>query len=120
MTAHILTPYPGTALYKQLLAENRIIDFRPDKYNISNVVFQPKKMTAKELKNGYLWIYKEFYSLKNIIKRKPADKCLQKPYLLFNFGYRKYGWITSFFGKFGFMRKSDKLHEKYLMVLGKK
>ena len=105
MTAHILTPYPGTVLYRQLLSENRIIDFKPNKYNTSNVVFQPKNMTVEELRNGYLWIYREFYSLKNIIKRKPIKKSLQTPYFLFNLGYRKYGRITSFFGKFGFMSK---------------
>ena len=105
MTAHILTPYPGTVLYKQFFAENRIIDFRPNKYNTSNVVFRPKRMTVEELKKGYLWIYKEFYSIKNILKRRPTNKSLRKPYFLFNFGYRKYGRITSIFGKFGFMNK---------------
>ena len=112
MTAHILTPYPGTVLYKQLLLENRIIDFEPNKYNTSNVIFQPKKMTVEELKNGYLWIYKEFYSIKNIIKRKPENKSLRKPYLLFNLGYRKYGKITSFFGKFGFMSRIGQIARK--------
>jgi len=99
MTAHILTPYPGTVLYKQLLAENRITDFSPTRYNTSNVVFQPKKMTPEELRNGYLWIYKEFYSCKNIIRRRPDNKALRLPYFLFNFGYRKYGRVVSFFGK---------------------
>jgi len=112
MTAHILTPYPGTVLYKQLLSENRITDFKPDKYNTSNVVFQPQKMTAEELKNGYLWIYREFYSLKNIIKRRPLNKSLRTPYFLFNFGYRKYGRITSFFGKLGLMSKIGQVARK--------
>jgi len=112
MTAHILTPYPGTVLYKQLLSENRITDFKPNKYNTSNVVFQPQKMTAEELRNGYLWIYREFYSLKNIIKRRPVNKALQMPYFLFNFGYRKYGRITSFWGKLGFMSKIGQVARK--------
>ncbi|MDR0476438.1 MAG: B12-binding domain-containing radical SAM protein [Desulfobulbaceae bacterium] len=112
MTAHILTPYPGTVLYKQLLSENRIIDFKPNKYNTSNVVFQPQKMTAEELRNGYLWIYREFYSLKNIIKRRPVNKALRMPYFLFNFAYRKYGRVTSFFGKLGFMTKIGQIARK--------
>jgi len=112
MTAHILTPYPGTVLYKQLLTENRIIDFKPNKYNTSNVVFQPQNMTVEELRNGYLWIYREFYSFKNIIKRKPLNKSLRAPYFLFNFGYRKYGRITSFFGKMGLMSKIGKMARK--------
>jgi radical SAM superfamily enzyme YgiQ (UPF0313 family) len=118
MTAHILTPYPGTALYRQLLTENRITDFRPDKYNTSNVVFRPQNMTTEELKDGYLWIYREFYSLKNILRRRPANRCLRKPYLLFNLGYRKYGRITSFFGKFGFMSKLGRLARKISYGIG--
>ena len=105
MTAHILTPYPGTVLHRQLLAENRIIESNPNRYNTSNVVFQPKNMTAEELRNGYLWIYKEFYSFKNIIRRRPAHKALRLPYFLFNFGYRKYGRILSCFGKSRLMGK---------------
>jgi radical SAM superfamily enzyme YgiQ (UPF0313 family) len=103
MTAHILTPYPGTVLYKQLFVENRIIDFNLSHYNTSNVVFQPKEMTPQELREGYLWIYKEFYSLKNIFKRTPKNKSIIKPYFLFSLGYRKYGKITSLFGKLGLM-----------------
>jgi radical SAM superfamily enzyme YgiQ (UPF0313 family) len=112
MTAHILTPYPGTVLYRQLLSENRIMDFKPNKYNTSNVVFQPKKMTAEELRNGYLWIYREFYSFKNIIRRKPDNKTLRTPYFLFNFFYRKYGRATSFLGKLGFMSKIGRIARK--------
>jgi len=112
MTAHILTPYPGTVLYRQLLAENRITDFTPTHYNTSNVVFRPKKMTADELRDGYLWIYKEFYSFKNILRRTPDNKALRMPYFLFNFGYRKYGRITSFFGKSRLMSKIGQVARK--------
>lgn len=49
VTSHILTPYPGTHLYKEFLETGRIIDFDYSKYNTANVVFQPKKMTVDEL-----------------------------------------------------------------------
>jgi radical SAM superfamily enzyme YgiQ (UPF0313 family) len=68
MTAHILTPYPGTVLYQRFLAEGRITDFDLSHYNTANVVFTPKRMTQEELLKGYLWIYQEFYSFKNISK----------------------------------------------------
>ncbi len=109
MTAHILTPYPGTALHKQLVAENRIIVTDSSQYNTSNVVFQPRQMSVEELRNGYLWIYKEFYSVKNIWKRRPATRPTVKPYFLFNFGYRKYGRITSFIGTLGLMSHIGRL-----------
>jgi radical SAM superfamily enzyme YgiQ (UPF0313 family) len=112
MTAHILTPYPGTALYKQLLAENRIIDFTPSAYNTSNVVFRPAQMTPDELRRGYLWIYREFYSLKNIARRMPRNKSIRRPYILFNLGYRKFGRITSFLGGLGLMSKIGQLARK--------
>lgn len=95
LTSHILTPYPGTKLYKRMEKEGRIVDFELSNYNTSHVVFQPKKMTPEELYEGYLWIYKEFYSFKNILRRLPETKEQIKPYLLFNFVYRKFGPLTS-------------------------
>lgn len=94
VTSHILTPYPGTHLYKEFLETGRIIDFDYSKYNTANVVFQPKKMTVDELQQGYLKIYKDIYSFKNIIKRTPKAKNQWIPYYLFNIFYRKYGKFT--------------------------
>ena len=66
---HILTPFPGTALYDRLKKENRIFTEDWDKYNLLNVVFHPKNMSAEELYQGTRWITKKYYSIKNIIKR---------------------------------------------------
>jgi radical SAM superfamily enzyme YgiQ (UPF0313 family) len=109
MTGHILTPYPGTKLYKRLENEGRIIDRDLRNYNTSKVVFKPKNMSAEELLNGYLNIYKEFYSLKNILKRKPKYKSQWIPYFLFNFAYRKFGKLTSKFAMDGNMNRIGKL-----------
>jgi radical SAM superfamily enzyme YgiQ (UPF0313 family) len=109
MTAHILTPYPGTKTYTRLLREGRIFDFDLSKYNTSNVVFLPKGMSPDELKEGYLKIYKDFYSIKNIIKRKPDNKKLVAPYFIFNLGYRKFGNFFSKPGKVGLMSKIGRL-----------
>jgi hypothetical protein len=62
-------------------------------------------MTPDELKDGYLKIYKDFYSLKNIIKRKPDSKKLIAPFFIFNLGYRKYGKFISKVGSMGLMSK---------------
>lgn len=94
VTSHILTPYPGTKLYEELLNQGRITDFELSKYNTANVVFAPQNMTKEELFEGYLWIYREIYSFKNIIKRLPDSKKQWVPYLAFNIFYRKYGFIT--------------------------
>jgi radical SAM superfamily enzyme YgiQ (UPF0313 family) len=95
MTAHILTPYPGTKLFNKFKSEGRITDMDWSHYNTSNVVFKPKHMTAEQLREGYLRIYKEFYSLKNILKRLPTENKQRRAYLLFNLGYRKYGKIAA-------------------------
>ncbi|KAJ52599.1 radical SAM superfamily enzyme YgiQ (UPF0313 family) [Clostridium tetanomorphum] len=94
VTSHILTPYPGTKLYSSLIEENRIVDFNLSNYNTAHVVYKPKNMTAEELYNGYLWIYKEVYTFKNIMKRLPKSKKQWIPFLAFNFFYRKFGKLT--------------------------
>jgi len=104
MTAHILTPYPGTALYTRLLSEGRIFDHDFTHYNTSRAVFRPAKMTAKELESGYLDAYKHFYSLRSIFARMPKYDGGRVPYLLFNLCYRKYGGIVSFLASPRLMR----------------
>lgn len=94
VTSHILTPYPGTKLYSSLIEQNRIVDFNLSNYNTAHVVYIPKNMTAEDLYKGYLWIYKEVYSLKNIMKRLPKTKRQWVPYLAFNLFYRKFGKLT--------------------------
>ena len=94
VTSHILTPYPGTRLYENLHKQGRITDFDLSKYNTANVVYRPKNMTQEELYDGYLWIYKEVYSFKNIIKRLPSSKKQWISYLAFNLLYRRFGKLT--------------------------
>ena len=94
VTSHILTPYPGTRLYENLHKQGRITDFDLSKYNTANVVYRPKNMTKEELYDGYLWIYKEVYSFKNIVKRLPNSKKQWIPYLAFNLLYRRFGKLT--------------------------
>lgn len=112
MTAHILTPYPGTRLFKRFAAEGRIIDWDWRHYNTSHVVFQPMHLTPDELRAGYLWLYDRFYSLASILARLPADPRQRVPYLLFNLGYRKFGRLTSRVGHIGLMHALGRLAGK--------
>ena len=108
LTSHILTPYPGTEVYRNMDIAGRIVDFNLEKYNTSNVVFQPNGMTTKELYEGYHWMYRQFYSFKNIIRRFPKSKSQRIPYLLFNLLYRKFGRLSSivaFFVSMGILGK---------------
>ncbi len=94
VTSHILTPYPGTALYERMKKDGRILTEDLSKYNTAHVVYRPKNMTETELYDGYIRIYNKIYSLKNIMKRMPECKSQRASYLLFNLLYRKYGKLT--------------------------
>lgn len=109
MTAHILTPYPGTLLYKRFEKEKRIIDYDWSHYNTAHVVYKPRNMTPEELYKGYIWIYKEFYSFKNIFRRIPDSKQQVMPYILFCFIYRKFGKITSAASRIGLLSSIGKI-----------
>lgn len=70
VTFNILTPYPGTALFKRMEAEDRIQTYDWSMYNArTDVVYTPKNMSADELIEGFIWANKRFYSLKSIAKR---------------------------------------------------
>jgi len=65
----IYTPYPGTALYKRLERENRIISKNWEDYDTMHVVYQPIGMSVDELYDGFKWAYKETFKFGNIIER---------------------------------------------------
>ncbi|MDP8937989.1 MAG: B12-binding domain-containing radical SAM protein [Actinomycetota bacterium] len=58
----ILTPYPGTATYARMLADERITTFDWKRYNMYTCVFEPARMTAAELESGLATAYRNFYS----------------------------------------------------------
>ena len=93
VTSHILTPYPGTAQHSRMMKEGKITSEDQSLYTTSEVVFKPNKLTATQLKSGYLDIYKKIYSFRNILKRFPRHQ--KVGFLLFNFIYRKYGKLTA-------------------------
>jgi len=68
-TFSILTPFPGTPLQKRLEEEGRIFDRNWSHYDMSHVVFEPRKMTVRELQEGYLWAQKYICAPRSILKR---------------------------------------------------
>ncbi|MEO7190991.1 MAG: radical SAM protein [Vicinamibacterales bacterium] len=67
-TFHVLTPYPGTALYQRMAAQQRLTVHDWDLYDTRHAVFQPAKMTGAELEAGYEWAYREFYRWSSIAR----------------------------------------------------
>ena len=112
VTSHILTPYPGTALYDRMRAAGRITSHDLSLYNTAHVVFKPKGMNADELYKGYLHVYDRVYSLKNIYKRLPKTGSQRIPYLLFNLLYRRYGKFTDFVCKCITYQRMGKIGEQ--------
>ena len=97
----ILTPYPGTPLYEQFEKEDRILIKDWQYYDMMNVVFKPKNMTAWELQAEFFRAVKEFYNFSGAMK-------MFKIYG-FEAGMRRLGlWIASKFGKTLFKKESTK------------
>jgi radical SAM superfamily enzyme YgiQ (UPF0313 family) len=74
-TFHVLTPYPGTALYGRLAAQGRILHHDWDLYDTRHAVFRPARMTADALERGYWRAYRDFYRWRAIVRgaaTKPA------------------------------------------------
>jgi radical SAM superfamily enzyme YgiQ (UPF0313 family) len=67
----ILTPYPGTRLYKRLLSEGRLFsqDWWLRGYPPDTLLYQPKSMTADELIKGFARLNRQAYSFGAIAKR---------------------------------------------------
>jgi len=67
-TFHTLTPYPGTALYARMEAEERILTRDWDLYDTRHVVYRTRGMSAEQLEAGYWWAYEEFYRWRSIFQ----------------------------------------------------
>jgi radical SAM superfamily enzyme YgiQ (UPF0313 family) len=67
-TFHILTPYPGTALFRRMEAEGRLLHRDWDLYDTRHVVFETRGMTARQLEAGYWRAYREFYRWGSILR----------------------------------------------------
>lgn len=88
-TFHILTPYPGTPLFRQMQAEGRLLHTNWDLYDTAHVVFRPKHMSPEELQLGYDWLYRWLYSPRSIWRRRPADAAAVLPYLAMSYLYKR-------------------------------
>lgn len=68
---HILTPFPGTPFFDQIVKENRLLAPLGDwqKFDTQHVVFKPQKMDPEELQKGFNWLWRKFSSLKSIRQR---------------------------------------------------
>ena len=91
-TFHILTPYPGTVLFTDLLRQNRIETRNWDRYDTRHVVYHPSGLSAEELKRGYDWAYESFYRWPSIFEASKAHESLkhQLKHFFYSAGWKKF------------------------------
>jgi len=72
----ILTPFPGTKLFHEFEKEGRILTRDWEKYNLKEIVFQPKNLSVDQLFRGRNTIVKQYYSFSNCLRRSIQDEHL--------------------------------------------
>ena len=92
-TLHILTPYPGTPLFRRLKTEGRLLHTNWNLYDTAHVVFRPKNMTPEELMAGYSQSYRRLFSHRSIWRRRPAKLTSVLPYLAMSYLYKRSNWL---------------------------
>jgi radical SAM superfamily enzyme YgiQ (UPF0313 family) len=88
-TFHILTPYPGTPLFRQFESEGRLLHRDWTLYDTSNVVFKPARMSPEELQDGYAWCYEKLFSHSSIWRRRPKQWNAVPAYLGMSYLYKR-------------------------------
>lgn len=64
----ILTPYPGTPIFRQFESENRILIKDWQYYDMMNVVFRPKNLEPWALQKEFYRAVEHFYSFEGAMK----------------------------------------------------
>lgn len=105
VSATVLTPYPATPFYDQVIAENRLLDVPWSHFDTAHVTFIPKNFTPDELRDAYDWLCRKIYSPSQIalrglrsLRRYPLSMAGKKLFGSFStdYGYRRaYAWRHS-------------------------
>jgi radical SAM superfamily enzyme YgiQ (UPF0313 family) len=92
-TFHILTPYPGTPLFRQLDREGRLLHKDWSLYDTAHAVFRPRQMSPEDLEAVYSWAYRTLFSLGSIWRRRPGRALAAAPYIAMSLLYKKSNWL---------------------------
>jgi len=86
----LLTPFPGTPLYGRLEREGRILTRDWELYDGQHVVFEPHRMTPRELALGHERAWKTAYRYGSIARRLARAGTFEPLAIAANLGYRFY------------------------------
>jgi len=86
----VLTPFPKTKAYDDMLKENRIFNHNWNDYNAGQVVFKPKHMSPDRLQQLYFDAWETFYKdesqeqkmfklMMKVVEREMEDGTYRKP-----------------------------------------
>lgn len=101
----IVTPFPGTLLYRRLESEGRLLTRNWELYDAQHVVFEPRLMTPQQLYEGHEKAWKYTYSAASLAQRFLGSRIQVPVWWIANLGYRFYAhhlhdfyncdWISS-------------------------
>jgi radical SAM superfamily enzyme YgiQ (UPF0313 family) len=84
---YILTPVPGTKMYSDFIAADRIFNHDLADYNGGKAVFRPRQMDAATLQRNYWKLYDRVYALPAIARRmRGVPRKMELPLRTFIFG----------------------------------
>lgn len=86
----VVTPFPGTALFKRLEREGRILTRNWELYDGQHVVFRPAQMTVDELQRGTEMAWRHAYAVPSMARRILASPSPWAVRVGANLAYRYY------------------------------
>ncbi len=78
----VATPFPSTAMYRQLKANHRLLHEDWRYYDVQHVVYQPEQMSPERLETGLHWTWEQAYRLPSIIHRLSHSRAALSPLML--------------------------------------
>ena len=74
-TVSMVVPMPGTPTFRRLNADGRILTTDWSKYDgKKHCVFEPARMSPRELEAGTEWVARRFYSTRSIVARLAGSR----------------------------------------------
>jgi len=79
---YILTPIPGTEMYREYHDAGRITITDFSQYNVTSSVFVPAQMSSEQLEELYRWLNRKIFSIPSILRRVVFNRYfLRRPFL---------------------------------------
>ncbi len=87
-TVSILTPFPKTPIYEELLRDGRLLTRDWSYYNGKTAVaFRPARMSPQALWDGYMWFRRQFFGPRCILQRIRRSGVRPLQSIVLNLGY---------------------------------